>query len=224
MTTRAPIIGISTDIAEAKYGERWFSYRTYAHAITKAGGLPVAMSPDANLASDYAERLDGFVLTGGDDPVMEPFGVATDARVTPVHTDRQAFESSLIEALLVADKPMLGVCLGMQMMALHAQGKLDQYMPDSTDGVATHWDVDHDVAMTHVAGGMRTGVVHSRHKQAITDAGTLAVVGRSPDGVIEAIADTSRRFWVGVQWHPERTAFAPLGSGLFDGLIAAARS
>ena len=67
---------------------------------------------------------------------------------------------------------------------------------------------------------MQLGTVHSRHRQAISDPGSLEVLATSPDGLIEAVGDQRRPFYIGVQWHPERTQCAPLGSDLFKQLIA----
>jgi putative glutamine amidotransferase len=110
----------------------------------------------------------------------------------------------------------------MQMMALHAGGRLDQFMPDTTPTHREHWDAVHEVRS--LDGAMLSGgAVHSRHKQAVSHPGSLATLAVAHDGVIEAVHDPARRFYIGVQWHPERTGDGPLGLGLFARLIAAAR-
>jgi len=73
------------------------------------------------------------------------------------------------------------------------------------------------------SGLISSGSVHSRHRQAIVDAGRLKVIARAPDGVIEAVQDPARRFYLGVQWHPERTTNTELGSRIFERLVAAVR-
>ncbi len=218
-----PLVGITCDIADSPNGERAFSYRTYARALIEVGGLPLALPHDPALIPDILATIDALVLTGGDDPRTEPFGVPTDPRVTPVHPDRQAFESALIKGVLDSPDggpPTLGVCLGMQMMALHAGGALDQHMPDRYPDAARHWGADHDITPAHDS--IPAGVVHSRHRQAVTDPGSLVVAAESPDGVIEAVIDRGRAFYLGVQWHPERTD-GPLGQPLFHLLVQAAR-
>ena len=67
------------------------------------------------------------------------------------------------------------------------------------------------------------GEVLSHHRQAVSDPGSLVVAARAHDGIIEATVDPSRRFYLGVQWHPERTCDAALGQAIFDRLIEAAR-
>ncbi|MBX3389328.1 MAG: gamma-glutamyl-gamma-aminobutyrate hydrolase family protein [Phycisphaeraceae bacterium] len=196
----------------------------YCHAVERAGGVPVILAPMISMLDEYAARCDGFLLTGGGDPRTEPFGVATHSRVTPQHQIRQEFETMLL-ARLDGEKttPVLGVCLGMQMMCLVAGGTLNQRMEDSVPTHAEHWNSEHRVAPI---GSPRrfelSGLVHSRHRQAVTGAGTLVPIASSPDGILEAVVDESKEFYLGVQWHPERTPDAAVGQRLFDQFIAAA--
>ena len=228
MAARRPIIGITADIIPHNGTDRAASPRTYDQAVRRAGGLPVLLPPLSTgyaRAVEYLSIIDGLVLTGGDDPRTEPFGEPTDPRVTPVHDDRQASESALLDGILRSSPamPVLGVCLGMQMMALHAGGRLDQFMPDTVPSAERHWDREH-VILTEGRGPLVSdGTIFSRHKQVVTDPGSLRVAARSDDGLIEAVCDDRKPFYLGVQWHPERTAFDPLGDAVFRALIAAAQ-
>jgi putative glutamine amidotransferase len=225
-----PLIAITPDIMTVNGVERFVAGTAYAEAVERAGGTPVIVPARAEAAAETAARFDAFVLTGGDDPRTEPFGASTHPKATPVRQQRQAFETELLRGL-EADhpkKPVLGVCLGMQMMALVAGGELDQHMPETTPTHADHWEADHDVEPA--AGGAcvalaepLAGVVRSKHRQAVRDPASLEVFAHAPDGVIEAVADPGRRFYVGVQWHPERTAGRRCGRALFEGLIASVR-
>ena len=97
-----------------------------------------------------------------------------------------------------------------------AGGTLNQ---DIEEPFATnHKDTSHQVQ-----GELGSGLVHSHHHQALTDAGNLSVVAQSEDGLIEAVQDCSRPWYVGVQWHPERTENEVLGQKLFDQLVKATR-
>jgi gamma-glutamyl-gamma-aminobutyrate hydrolase PuuD len=191
----------------------------YADQVAAAGGMPVLLPCVPELAAVYADRLDAFVLTGGDDPIMEPFGRATHPKARPIDPRRQAFELALLRALEARpQRPVLGVCLGMQLMGLHAGGDLDQHLPDALTTAGDHWG-----RRTHaVEGELGRGVVHSHHRQAIRDPGALRVVARAADGVIEAVQAADRHFYLGVQWHPERTGDAALGIELFRRLVRAA--
>lgn len=222
-----PMVGITPDVIDRNGLETSRVTNAYAEAVFRAGGVPLVLSPIPELLPEYLRRVDAFVLTGGDDPRTEPFGVPTHPAATPLHPKRQAFESALISALATTrpEIPVLGVCLGMQLLALHAGGTLDQHMPDTRSDAARHWDADHPVVPvgsgSHIT--LPPGIVRSKHKQAVSDPGRLRVVALSDDGVIEAVTEPSRRFALGVQWHPERTPDAALGLDLFKRLIAAAR-
>ncbi len=223
------MIGITTDVIERNGRESSVVTAAYGRAVAAAGGMPVLLCAEIGLVASYVGLLDGLVLTGGDDPRMEPFGGITHPKATPLSPSRQSFESRLIECLNEKRRelPVLGVCLGMQMLALHSGGMLDQHMPDTREDAARHWDGTHEVVTREGAGvgsavTIGRGVVRSRHKQAVTDPGSMRVVAMSDDGVIEAIADPTRPFVLGVQWHPERTEDAGLGSELFARLVEAA--
>lgn len=217
-----PLIGITADATE----DRIFLRQPYIDAIIAAGGAPVVLAPssvegpDATPAAlDVAARCDGLILSGGDDPIMEPFGEATHPRVTPVTPARQRLELAVLE-LAAADRdlPVLGICLGLQYMGLVAGGRLDQYLPDGLATASDHWDhVPHEVS-----GRIGEGTVSSHHRQALLNPGRLDVVARAPDGLIEAVQDPDRRFWLGVQWHPERMGEGPLGLDLLRRFVAAA--
>jgi len=215
MAARPPLIGLTPDVVDGRIALR----PSYLDSIRQAGGLPVVLSCDPADVTGLVERCDGFVFTGGDDPIMEDFGVSTDPRTTSIDPRRQAFERALLEALDARmEKPVLGICLGMQMMGLHAGGSLDQFLPDSLPTASDHWDgQEHDVS-----GSLGDGRVWSRHRQALADSGSLEVVATAADGVIEAVKAPDRCLYLGVQWHPERTSDSNLGLGLFDRLVHAA--
>ena len=220
-----PLVGITTDLADHANGVRVFTYRPYVESIERAGGVPLLLPPAVDCVAAYADRLDAFVLTGGDDPCTEPFGEPTHARAIRIHPDRQAFETALLQTLAGAkpDTPVLGVCLGMQLMALLAGGRLDQHMPETCPTHAMHWEQEHAGERGGEGACAPRGVVRSKHHQAVADPAGMSVVARAPDGIIEAIRDPARRFYLGVQWHPERTPAPAVGQAVFDALLAACR-
>jgi putative glutamine amidotransferase len=219
-----PLVGITADLIERNGRETAICTTAYADAVWRSGGQPVLLVPEVASASEVAGRFDAFVFTGGDDPRTEPFGQPTHPKITPVFERRQAFETRLLEILRDEwpETPVLGVCLGMQMLALTRGGRLNQYMPETHANHAEHWDHDHPVVSVDEA-VLASGVVHSRHKQAIEDAGSMRVLASAPDGTIEAVDDPAVPFCVGVQWHPERTIDGALGVGLFERLVKASR-
>jgi len=211
-----PLIGITPDVEDGRYRLS----TAYAEMVERAGGLPVVLPALAARAADYVARCDGLILSGGDDPDMVQWGVPMHPKAKAIDPERQAFETALLALLDDDDRPALGVCLGMQLMALHAGGELDQHLPDTLPTAADHWGRTAHV----VEGRIGRGTVHSHHRQAIVDPGGMTVVGRAPDGVIEAVRDERRPFRLGVQWHPERTDDAALGFALIAELVDAAKA
>ncbi|MCW5755522.1 MAG: gamma-glutamyl-gamma-aminobutyrate hydrolase family protein [Phycisphaeraceae bacterium] len=220
-----PLIGITCSIEAALPSARAVAALAYARAVAAAGGTPLLLPPLPECLGDHLGACDAFVLTGGDDPSTEPFGAPTHPKATTVDPLRQEYETRLLRQLADErpDTPVLGICLGMQMMALVAGGRLDQHLPESTPSAPMHWDQTHLVLTAHVKTPFADGPVASKHRQAVTDPGILDVLAHAPDGVIEAVGDFTRRFYVGVQWHPERTPSAETGQALFHALIGAVR-
>ncbi|MFI4862441.1 MAG: gamma-glutamyl-gamma-aminobutyrate hydrolase family protein [Phycisphaerales bacterium JB063] len=242
-----PVIGITVDNRDnsADTGQYESAVR-YSRAVADAGGLPVLLPHEVELASMYVARCDALVLTGGADPVMEQFGCATDGRARRMDQRRQAFELALLHEVdqqrdqamdpYAGDIPVLGICLGMQLMALHNGASLDQYMPDTIGEDATRHHTDnarHALILDHTdsvltrghAPDTTPGEVVSSHRQRIADPGRLRVAARAEDGTIEAIDDPARRYYLGVQWHPERgeaTDCPMLCGGVIKALVQAA--
>lgn len=178
----------------------------------------MVLCPVLERVEELVGRCDGLILTGGDDPIMETWGRPTHPNAVTVDPARQAFDVAAYQAACRGGVPVLGICLGMQIMGLEAGGELDQHLPDSLQTAADHGD-----GRGHtVSGSLGRGAVHSRHHQAMRTAGAFEVAATSHDGLIEAIVDPNADFRVGVQWHPERSSDGPLGSELFEQLVAAA--
>ena len=230
MPSTAPRIGITVANGKDK-PETYILGSAYAQAVADAGGVPVMLAQLPELVDAYLDTCDGFLLTGGADPVTEPYGEPTHPAANRVAPSRQAFEAALLAALDARPEvPVLGICLGCQMLALHAGGRLDQHMPETLGEQAAEAHKEnrlHRVEPTDwPLGDAQPGQVVSSHHQAIAEPGRLRVAAVADDGVIEAVHDPARAFCVGVQWHPERAtgADAPAGltRGLFEALVRAA--
>jgi putative glutamine amidotransferase len=200
---------------------------TYARAVEAAGGVPLLLPPqDSRAAAEVVGRLDGLVVTGGADVDPSRYGEQPHPRTRGWRTDRDEWELALLDAAADRSLPVLGICRGMQVIAVHAGGSLEQHVPDSV-GRETHspggdsfGDVDvvtrPDTRLRMLVGERL--MVGCHHHQSVRDHPGLAAAAYADDGVLEAVEGTGDRFVVGVQWHPETRADA----GLFTGLVAAA--
>jgi putative glutamine amidotransferase len=228
-----PLIGLSTYREQARWGV-WdqpadLLPTRYADSIQRAGGVPVLLPPIEPAAATYAVgRLDGLVIAGGADVDPGRYGADPHPLTVSWRTDRDAWELALLEAAEGRELPVLGICRGMQVMAVHSGGTLDQHLPDSV-GHQTHspsgpefGDVDIETVpgtRLRMLLGDRSSV-GCHHHQSVREHPGFIVAARAEDGTVEAIEAPGERFRLAVQWHPETRADA----GLFAGLVAAATS
>lgn len=166
--------------------------------------------------ADYAQALDGLVLQGGADISPGLYGEAALGAHWATDRVRDAYEIELLQAFVAAQKPVLGICRGAQLINVACGGTLYQDIPTQLPGAAAHVTDDYErhqheirfeagsaLARLYAAGA--GGRVISIHHQAIKTLGReLRVEARSlPDGVVEAIRGTGAGYLCGVQWHPE---------------------
>ncbi len=229
-----PLIGIPPCLDERGrwHPERSYQYldTSYARAVEAAGGLPVYL-PLQGDAALLLERLDGLLLPGGDDfppPAPYPPGVRFQA-VSPAQLD---FDGRLLAGALARGLPLLGICYGMQLLALHAGGRLHYDLATDLPGAAEHRLDEatgrHELRLeagTRLSRllGEDPGPVNSLHHQGVAEPGPeLRVAARSADGLIEALEGRGEGFCLGVQWHPEKLA-GPHCERLFGAFVAACR-
>jgi putative glutamine amidotransferase len=225
-----PVIGITTYVEPARWGV-WRDLpaalipQAYVEAVTLAGGRAILLPPDDHDA-DVVDVLDGLVLSGGADVAPDLYG-ATAAAETVSRPDRDAGEMLLLRRALESNTPVLGICRGMQQLVIAAGGHLHQHLPDVL-GHERHNPAPgvYGEQQVKLTPGSRAAellgeatVVHCHHHQGVADPGSLLITGQSDDGLPEAVEDPSRRFLLGVQWHPEVTR----DEHLFGALLRAAR-
>ena len=205
------------------YRDRQIStyFADFAAGVAGAGGIPVEL-PWCVDAAEVVERLDGLVVTGGQDVHPSRWGgqAVVDASVDPRWSHdahdlgRDAYEAALIEAAIDRGIPVLGICRGHQLLNVVRGGTLIEHLEDG--GPITHssrnpapstGDDEHLVefvegSVVHAIYGPRRRT-NSWHHQAVDRPGRgITVTGRTADGVVESIALDGRPV-IGVQWHPE---------------------
>ena len=228
----APIIGLTTYREEATWGV-WNQRadvlpHAYAVAVEACGGVPVLLPPVTQLgaADTVVRRIDGLVISGGADVDPGRYGEDPHPRTAEWRPDRDDWEHALIEAAGSVALPVLGVCRGMQLMAVHAGGSLDQHTPDLVDHEehSPGGDEFGEIEVSIRSGSRLSSLVGDRltvnchHHQSVRKHPGFTAVAHAADGTLEAMEAPGDRFCVAVQWHPETAADV----GLLAGLVRAA--
>ena len=219
-----PVIGLSCYLEPARWGAwelpaalipQWYT------DLFQAAGATVVLLPPGQ-GPEALDRLDGLAMAGGADIGAARYGAEPHATADVPRETRDASELSLYRRARERDLPVLGICRGLQVMAVAHGGTLIQNLPDVSDLVHRERPgqfVEHlaqFVPGTLAAGiyGTDPVVVNSSHHQAVDSPGSLVVSGLAPDGTIESCEDPDAAFCLGVQWHPEhpdrRAADLPL--------------
>ena len=233
-----PVIGITGNYGEltCKLGEGYYKQ------IVAAGGVPMIIPPvaDKTVLADTLDRIDALMLSGGADinplycgeePVPGLGGINCERDLPELLMARMAYNRQL---------PILGICRGIQTLAVALGGKVEQdiklttvkHSQDADRSEPTHSvSIEKDSTLYKIYSGSHFFTLHSSlfplyvnsfHHQAVSDAGPrFRVVGRAADGVIEAIESTEFKPILGVQWHPE--CMGADGLPVFQWLVDEAR-
>jgi len=223
-----PVVGITTYVEPAQWGP-WnlpaalipFSY---VQAVESAGARALLVPPSDDGVEETLDALDGVVFSGGGDLDPATYGADAHPKTGGVHEARDRAEMALLTAALERDMPVLAVCRGSQVLNVVRGGDLVQHLPEVVGHEqhrALHGEFsDHEV---DVEPNSRLGAllgtrppVKSSHHQGFGRIGDgLVVTARADDGTIEGLEDPSRRFALGVLWHPEEGE----GEALFRALV-----
>jgi putative glutamine amidotransferase len=208
--------------------------QAYSKAIEAAGGFPVLIPPQSDL-DQIVEMIGGLLVPGGDDIDPCYYGEARHEKTLLIPSQRFDFDSAMMKRVEAAGKPVLGICYGSQLMNVLRGGSLHQHLPDLPDTLRHRRETTGDEHPHHFVHfgkdsrlcellEMEQFDVLSMHHQAIHQAGEgLRIVATAPDGVAEAVEDPGKEFFIGVQWHPERTPESAATRQLFKVFVDACR-
>jgi putative glutamine amidotransferase len=228
-----PLVGITTYVEEARWSH-WVAPAalipfSYVRAVERAGGRALLVPPDDDGVEETLDALDGLVLSGGNDVDPTAYGAKPHAATGGVRPERDRAELALLEGALARDMPVLAVCRGSQILNVARGGDLVQHLPEvvgdekhrETPGVFSAHGVRVDPE-SRLGGlvGERAPVQSHHHQGFGRIGGGLRETAWADDGTLEAVEDPSKRFALGVLWHPEEGEDA----ALFEALVAEARA
>ena len=222
--TGQPIVAVTATSEMIRGVPRVRLNEAYVAAVAAAGMVPLVVAPlDAGFTEIIA-RVDGLVLTGGEDIAPARYGATRHERTGDWHDARDRMEIALLGAAREARIPVLAICRGLQLANVALGGTLVQDLPSERPSGTAHGRADARTTRVHEVGivggsrlsaaiGARTIAVNSSHHQAVDRvAPGLSVTGTAPDGVVEGAEWTGDDWWMlGVQWHPEELMQSPDG-------------
>jgi putative glutamine amidotransferase len=218
---RRPIIGIPC----ARYPDEWYTpvngnAISYLRAVEAAGGIPalIHLTRDQEVLDVHYQRCDALLLAGGEDVCPSFYGATRHPKLGPTTPLHDEVEIALTRRAIADQKPVLGICRGMQLLNVALGGTLYQDIPSELPEAIDHQASTEQRNMAHLAHTLTLDadswlaaqldsdelIINSLHHQALREvAQALRVVGHAPDGVIEAVEGIGAGFVVGVQCHPE---------------------
>ena len=229
-----PIIGITIDMEK---DDKQSIKNAYVKAVIRAGGLPFLIpSGVEGDATQLVERIDGLLLSGGDDINPLLFDEEPHPNLGTVTPARDATELEITRQMLKQDKPILGICRGIQVLNVAVGGTIYQDCTKQIDrpilqhyqkapiGHPTHFVQLAKGSLLEELAGREQILVNSFHHQSLKDVPEpFIVTGTATDQIIEAVESAQHQFVIGVQWHPELLAEIgdTMSLQLFDRFILA---
>lgn len=242
-----PVIAITVgEVINFESGKAWTptiygQFHTYTDAVVRAGGAPfiLPLVDDDEVLRTLYEKCEGLLLSGGHDlDLMDeetPVSLKVKVNTSP-RRDKQ--EIQMLKWAIEDNKPVLGICRGMQLINVGLGGTLYDHIPDALPAAQNHNQSLDKKNIHHIAHQLRLEpdsklakilgtteiAANTLHHQAVNELGTgLVVTAHAEDGIVEGIELPDKRFVIGVQSHPEalEATIEPLWQALFQAFIAA---
>lgn len=217
MKNKKPLIGV-LPLYDGHRQNIWM-YPGYTDAIIKAGGIPLVLSLLAHqdAINELAEQLDGFLFTGGQDIHPEEYGQKPLSFLREFYPPRDFMEKKLLQAIMIRDKPVLGICRGLQLINTTLGGTLFQDVSEEMNRELNllHRQLGHYQFPVHSVSIKENTLlqkivkvkhlkVNSMHHQGISLLSPRLLTNAiSDDGLVEAVEIPELSFGLAVQWHPE---------------------
>ena len=208
---RRPIIGITGNYEDltCKLGQGYYK------SVAAAGGVPVIIPPvaDQDVLVNTLNHIDALILSGGGDVNPLFVGEEPSPRLRGINQERDLPEMLITRLAYNLQIPILGICRGIQMLALAFGGKVAQdisiqanikHSQDAERSELTHSVKIVEDSLLYKIYGQEKLLVNSFHHQAVKEPGDkFRVVAKSTDGIVEAMESSEFKSIIGVQWHPE---------------------
>lgn len=214
------VIGILANVDEKEFLPNSYMYQyslnsSYVDAIKKAGGIPIILpiAKDEDIAKDYISLIDGLLLVGGRDVNPKLYNEKLIENTTPVVVEKDKSDIFYIKEMIKKEKPIFGICRGMQVLNVALGGSLYQDLRLCQENKSDHFHLEKPFDEVHIVNVKEKSLlsdligdnvkVNSIHHQSVKDVGeNLKISARAEDGTIEAIENCDLSI-LGVQWHPE---------------------
>ncbi|MFY0612430.1 MAG: gamma-glutamyl-gamma-aminobutyrate hydrolase family protein [Hyphomicrobiaceae bacterium] len=230
---KTPRIAVILDENTSGDASRYEASKGYFEAVRRAGGLPFGVPYMTDLIPVVIDEFDGVVFTGGRYAFPDHWYLDGEFSKAPRSNDRVAVEQNIMEAYLARDKPMLGICAGMQTLAClngcrlwaDIQATCPNIQPHDQAGLLHPITLDRG-SYLHAMVDTVEMRVNTFHREAIRQLSPgVRASAMSDDGIVEAIEVIDHRFAIGLQWHQERfTQPGHPGQAVFEGFINACQS
>lgn len=223
-----PIIGIVARPERVQDFNMLTVFESYKNAIIESGGTPIVILPSQLVEYNNYEPKQISALSNMEKEIIIQELNLCDGILLPGGLKRYEYDRFITQYCLDKNIPILGICLGMQLLATHKNRDTLIFTDDNFSHSKPNIDeahpikIDKDSLLFDIIGEEEI-MVNSRHRYKVSEVGDFSIVGRSSDDVVEAIEDRCKKFAIGVQWHPENLMNTFPSQKLFKRFIESCR-